>query len=245
MWLNKPLKAQSKSRESRWCLRSSGRDGSNMDFSGYENSTVVLDGCAQEQLYYWKKDCNVDGFTFLESNGCNFVATQQSFQELLDNPTQNNLFSSYLTTQVQADSQTIDYDSIVISKTDGSITSSFFDDGYKLEIESVNIQSSQTNLWDNCAPFRRAAKSDVDKSNIYYTRENDNCWVLTNDSDQIKAIELTSDHFLRPTDLLVWMVCDSYINKQKAVWVYEKMREKDPAWVPKNTTFAQYFRKTR
>ena len=215
-----------------------------MDFSEYKNSTVAIDQCAQEQFYSWKKDYNVDVFYFLENKGCSFVATQQSFQELIDNRMQNSLFSSYLATQVQSSPQTIDYNNITISKTDSSITSGFFDNGYKLKIESINMQSSQTTLWDNYAPFRRAAKSDADKSNIYYARENNNCWVATNDSDQIKAIKLTSNHCLRPTDLLVWMVNDSYITRQKAVWVYEKMRKKDPAWVPKDTTFAMYFRNT-
>lgn len=216
-----------------------------MNSDCYKNSSVVLDESALEQLCYWKKDCDVDGFNFLKDKGCSFVATQQSFQELVDNPTQNNLFSSHLTTQVQSNPQTIDYNDVIISKTDNSITLSSFDDGHKLKIESVNIGPSQTNLWDNYVPFVRAAKSDADKSNIYYARENANCWVLTNDSDQIKAIELTSNHCLRPTDLLVWMVYDSYIKKQKAVWVYEKMGKRDRAWVPKNTTFTQYFKKTR
>jgi hypothetical protein len=33
------------------------------------------------------------------------------------------------------------------------------------------------------------------------------------------------------------MVLDGYIKKQKAVWVYEKMRKKDPQWVEKRTHF--------
>jgi len=217
----------------------------NQGGGGNKNYTAVLDRCAQEQFYFWKIDSNVDVYNFLENKGWKFVATEQSFRELVENPTGDDLFSSYLSAQVQSGSQNIDYDSMVISKADGSITSGLFENGYKLKIESANVQLSQTPLWDSYAPFRRAAKKEADKSNIYYARENGNCLVLTNDNDQIKAIGLTLNYCLRPADLLVWMVIDEYITRQKAVWVYKKTKERDVAWVPKDMTFAEYFRKTK
>jgi len=115
-------------------------------------------------------------------------------------------------------------------------------DGYPLKIVPVDIEKQQTTLWESFPPFIRSTKSEVDKSNIYYVWENKNSWLLSNDTDQIKAIKLFGGHYLRPVDLLVCMLHDNVINIQKAVWIYKKMKAKDPAWVPKEITFAEYSR---
>ena len=211
----------------------------------YQNNTITLDRSFHEPARYMWKECNVDVFGFLDIKGFSFIATKQSISELIDHHPDSslNLFNGHVAGQITTSYQgQNDFNNLnlIISKADGSISSGFYENGYQLKIESVNMQSSTIPLWDCYPPFIRSAKSEVDKSNIYYQRENKNNWVATNDEDQIKAIKLTLGNYFRPVDMLVWMVNDKFIKNPKAIWTYARMKIKDKGWVPKNITFTEY-----
>ena len=208
--------------------------------NNYQNRTILIDQSFNEPACYIKNDCGVDIYDFLAENaGCSFMATPQSLGELVGYYPDNtrNLFNGFVSDQVTSGQQSAN---LIISKTDGTVTSGAFEEGYPLKIESVNLEPSKTPLWDAYSPFKKAAKSSADKSNIYYAREHSDCWVATNDKNQIRAIELSGGHCLRPAAVLVWMVQDKFIANQKAVWTFIRMKKKDGGWVPKNTSFANY-----
>lgn len=214
-----------------------------MDFNNtYQNCVVLFDRSGHEPICFMQKECSIDTLGFLNGKNCTFASTEQSLNQL-SYQTQQSSIGGFLAEQTSSGAQHIDYNNFSISKTDGGVVLGSFNNGYPLKIVSINLQKQQTTLWDSYHPFIKSAASDADKSNIYFIRENRYCWLLSNDTDQNESIKLLRGHCLRPVDLLVWMVDDSFIKRQKAVWVYKRMKEKDLAWIPKRVTFAEYFKR--
>lgn len=206
-----------------------------IDYCIYGNSTAILDRSGTAQIEYMCSN-NVPVVPFLESKDVTFAATLTSLAQLVYT-NQPNLFT------LSPDSLTSNIgmsQNFVISRTTGTITYDSYESGPKIEVLSSASTPSDT-LWDTTASFRRLSKDEADVSNINAARSVvTSHFVITNDKDQIKQLAFENKLYLRPVEILLWMYRDSFINSQKAVWVYKKMGVKDQRWTKKGTTFAKY-----
>lgn len=223
------------------------------DFYSYTDSTMILDQSGRQQINFIIFNCEINVYNFFEGKKIKIVATTDSANEFYEADKKINkpdLFSEYDKTSATVSSFD-DGQSYVFSQTNGSLTRKELDySGCSVEIVAVSkeSQTTQSSLWDIATPIsriirkvERKKRGNGDKSNIYLARnlkqQKKNFFLLANDQDQIEQFEIEGYKYLRPTDLLVWMVLDEYVKKQKAVCTYEKIVEKDPRWTKKDTHF--------
>jgi hypothetical protein len=219
-----------------------------MEYGKYESSMMIADQSAWQQVEFWMTSCNINIFDFLENKNITIIATTNSVQELAFQAHNPNLFSGHRREQSITSSESSDGMSYVLSSTNGSLTFKELDShGLDINIFPINNRfdgRGQKLLWDNSPSFKRIEnnrRSNVDISNIYLARrlvkEGKKFFIFANDNDQITQAHIEGFSVLRPSRLLKWMVKESYIKNQKAVWAYEKTRKHNPRSIVKEKNF--------
>lgn len=220
-----------------------------MNFSEYENSYMILDQSAWQQVEFWMTACNLNVYSFLRNKNIQATLTSDSVGELGYQAYSQNLFSGYSETATIFNKER----DFVLSIVNGSLTRESRD-LYGYHVGSIiNTHECignkyQLPLWDSSTAFQRMKKnkrSGADISNIhlarYFTNQRNNFFFFINDNDQITQAQIEGFKYMRPSSLLVWLIEEGYIRKQKAVWVYEKVKKHDPRWVKQNTAFRDVF----
>ncbi len=221
-----------------------------------ENSTAIIDQSGNQRIDFFTEKCKIDVYYFLEKKDVSFVATIESAKELTYHTKEPNLFSinnNSITSAALNNGQ-----EYVLS--DGSLIKKELNpDGYPVTIiaNTEETKTFQTPLWNGSFSYRRIIRKIeknkrgyADKSNLELAHnlqeKKENFFLLINDNDQIKQAEnFEGFKYLRPLGVLVWMVKDNYITRQKAVWAYEKMKKEDPGGAIKGVNFKDIYKKLR
>jgi hypothetical protein len=205
-----------------------------MDFCTYENSKLIPDQSAWQIVAFWISNEKIDVYQFLNSKNIQISTTASAAAELCYQTCKPNLFGTSITSSELSCKQ-----NFVLSSANGSLTSPDLDRGLPAKVEEPMScpKEQQRPLWDSMSSFRRMERNKrgrADVSNIYHCRRlfgmKERFFLFTNDKDQIKQSVIEGFRTMRPQSLLVWMVKEKYITRQKAVWAYEKTTKRDPRW---------------
>ncbi len=226
-----------------------------MNFSDYKNSILLPDQSAWQQAEYWITESNINVFSFLSSQNVSIKTTSSSARELSFQSYVQNLFVNDLSNTA---SELNSKESFVLSSINGSLTFEKLSPlGFPAQVIPDKelgslIKSNQFPLWDS-SPFflrmKRNRRSQADIEHFYlgrYLQKNKQpFFVFTNDDDQIRQAQLEGFKFMRPPDLLVWMVKDTFVTRQKAVWAYEKAKKHNARWAKAGLRFRDILNKCR
>ncbi len=226
-----------------------------MDFSSYTNSIRISDQSGEQQAEFLSVSCKIDIQGFWKKNDIKSAITPESREELFFQAYNQNLFgvSRDEKNNLSTTSCLDDKKECVWSRANGSLTYKELDyDGYETVVMSYN-EETKTSLWNALPSFKkmvrkieRKKRGYADVSNVYLSRDlrqkEENFFLFTNDKEQINQANFEGYKYLRPVYLLVWMVADSYIKRQKAIWAYEKMKNHNLQWVEKGVNFKDIYK---
>ena len=217
-----------------------------MDSSSYENSDAILDQSAWQVAEFWMTSCNLDVYSFFDSKNIGVQLTSSTAKELGYQSYNPSLLSGSSTSALSNDKE-----NYVLSSLNGSLTFQTLDSqGYPVNIvDSSTISPSfQQSLWNMSPAFQRMKRKVLEKGKgkadleiIFlaesFAKEAKSFFIFTNDNDLVQHSKLEGFLYLRPIGLLLWMVADKYISRQKAVWVFEKMKKHDLMLIDKKRPY--------
>jgi hypothetical protein len=209
-------------------------------FEEYENSILIPDQSAWQQVCFWYTKCNLRNIgQFLNENGIQIITTSDSANELTKSIYNPNLFNCDWENTITS-SQVVPK-RLTISAIDFVPTTHPVGD-LSIQIWQIFLEeehSYQPPLWNFAPSFQRMLKrSRADISNIllarYLQKEKKKFFIFVNDNDQISQCKLEGFRYMRPLTMLRWMLKCKYLTKRRFELICEEMKKHNSQWLPKN-----------